>query len=164
MERFITPSSREEIDVDAQVVFIGGPIQGADDWQSRAIDYLTTSNEKLIVASPRTLDMGKNIPYEVQVDWETRYLNRASETGAILFYLAKERKHLCDRAYAQTSRFELGEWKVRHERDNVKVVVGIEPGFSNERYIRRRLSQDCPDVPVFDDLYETCQEVIKLLE
>jgi hypothetical protein len=45
---------------------------------------------------------------------------------------------------------------VRHERDGVKIVVGIEDGFSGARYVRHRLSRDCPAVPVLASLEEAC--------
>ncbi len=162
MERILTPTKIKEIPLDTPVIFIAGPIQGSWEWQATASGYLTTSGKGLIVASPRNLDH-KNVQYEKQVDWETHYLRRASDNGVIMFYLAKEVDHLCDRAYAQTSRFELGEWKIRHERDGVHLVIGIEPGFSNERYIRRRLMQDCPDVPIFDNLWDTCQKALEFI-
>jgi len=102
--------------------------------------------------------------YAEQVDWETHYLRRAGKDGVVFFWLAKEFKHQCDRAYAQTSRFELGEWKVRHERDGAKLVVGIEEGFTNARYIRRRLMQDCPDVGVCGTLETTCLQAAQLAQ
>jgi hypothetical protein len=98
------------------------------------------------------------------VDWETHHLRRAALDGVILFWLAREATHHCDRAYAQTTRFELAEWKVRHERDQSAIVVGIEPGFSGARYIRRRLFLDSPGVPIRESLAETCQAVLAVLE
>jgi len=88
-------------------------------------------------------------------------LRRASTEGCILFWLAKEYEHICDRAYAQTTRFELAEWKIRHERDATKLVVGIEEGFTGAKYIKRRLFQDCPLVPINYSLEQTCKEAIK---
>ncbi|MBI4854122.1 MAG: hypothetical protein HY819_20185 [Acidobacteria bacterium] len=78
-----------------------------------------------------------------------------------MFWLAKEITHTCDRAYAQTTRFELGEWKARYDQGKIKLVLGIEEGFSNSRYIRRRFSQDCPSVKICSSLEETCQEIVK---
>ncbi len=76
----------------------------------------------------------------------------------------KESNKIPGRAYAQTSRIELGEWKVRHERDRVKMAIGIERGFSGERYIRRRFGQDCPDVPILSNLTDTCKAVLELVK
>ncbi|MCA9071319.1 MAG: hypothetical protein KDA84_20465, partial [Planctomycetaceae bacterium] len=84
--------------------------------------------------------------------------------GVILFWLPRQLVSLPERAYAQTSRFELAEWKVRHERDGVQIVVGIEDGFTGERYIRQRFAQDCPSVPVVSTLEQTCQVAVDLIE
>jgi hypothetical protein len=99
--------------------------------------------------------------YNEQVDWETYHLRKAGENGAILFWLAKESEHRCDRAYAQTSRGELFEWKKEHEYKGANLVVGIEEEFTGARYIRRRFSQDCPDVPICSTLKETCKKAIE---
>jgi hypothetical protein len=58
---------------------------------------------------------------------------------------------------------ELAEWKVRHERDGAKLVIGIEDGFTGAKYIRRRFAQDCPGVPVCDTLGQTCEAAVRLL-
>ena len=81
-----------------------------------------------------------------------------------MFWLASQEEETPGRSYAQTSRFELGEWKQRACIDkNIKLVVGIEEGFGNARYIRRRLSQDCPEVPVLDSLEATCRAAVNSL-
>jgi hypothetical protein len=160
--RLILPPNYTHI--EGPLLFLAGPIQGAPRWQDRALDFLHGFSPDLTIASPRRiLDRSVNperIPYNEQVDWESHHLRRAAVNGAILFWLAKEFEHQCDRAFAQTSRFELGEWKMRHERDGVKLIVGVEEGFTNERYIRRRLSQDCPDIRICQTLEETCAEAI----
>lgn len=151
------------VNVEGKVVFLAGPIQGAPDWQSEAIDIIHELDSGLIVASPRKEYPEGTFVYEKQVDWETHYLRRAAKLGAIVFWLAAQTKETPGRAYAQTSRFELGEWKKEHQHGGAKLVVGIEEGFGNARYIRRRLSQDCPDVSVLDSLTETCEKVIEEL-
>jgi hypothetical protein len=72
-----------------------------------------------------------------------------------LFWLANEAEHDCGRSYAQTTRFELAEWKVRHERDGTRLVIGIDSRFAGAKYIRRRFAQDCPGVSVCSTLEET---------
>ncbi|HEX4611342.1 MAG TPA: nucleoside 2-deoxyribosyltransferase domain-containing protein [Urbifossiella sp.] len=142
--------------VDGALVFLAGPIQGAPDWQAEAIQWFTEHTPTLAVASPRRPDRSREFDYAAQVDWETHYLRRAAAWGVILFWLAREAEHISGRAYAQTSRFELAEWKVRHERDGVRLVVGIEDGFSGARYIRHRLARDCPQVPLLSSLPAVC--------
>jgi hypothetical protein len=149
--------------VHGPLVFLAGPIQGAADWQADAISRLTASAPGLNIASPRRSYLPGTFDYEAQVDWETHHLRRAAENGAILFWLAAESEHDCNRSYAQTTRFELAEWKIQHERDGVPLVVGIEDGFSGARYIRRRLAQDCPAVPVVTSLEEACDRTIRQL-
>ena len=149
--------------LEGPVIFLAGPIQGAPDWQSQAIAIIREIAPWINIASPRRDYFDEDCVYEEQVDWETHYLRRAAENGLILFWLAKEAHHVCERAYAQTSRFELGEWKVWHEKDKVRLVVGLEEGFTNSRYIVRRLSQDCPSVPILGSLTETCIWAIKEL-
>jgi hypothetical protein len=99
--------------------------------------------------------------YNEQLDWETEHLRRAGSTGAVMFWLARERAHDCARPHAQTTRFELAEWKERASR-GARVVVGIEPGFTGARYVRRRFAQDCPAVPVCATLEATCRAAIAL--
>ena len=163
--KIILPPNYETI--NGKLVFLAGPIQGAPDWQQEAIDYFKIRVPNLNVASPRRHieRKGEFSPemYNEQVDWETHHLRRASQDGAIMFWLAREAQHDCGRAYAQTSRFELGEWKTRHERDGTKLVVGIAEGFTNRRYLMRRLSQDCPEVPVCSTLEETCRKIVEQL-
>ena len=150
-------------------IFLAGPVQGADDWQQQAISLIHKKVPELIIASPRRKTDVKyqkgDFPvkmYNEQVDWETVNLRLAGTDGVVMFWLAKEYQHRCDRAYSQTSRFELGEWKVWHQVTGIDLVVGIEEGFTNRRYIRRRFSQDCPKVPIFSTLEETCYKTIEI--
>jgi len=151
----------------ASLIFLAGPIQGAGEWHKEAIEIIHSINTEIYVASPkrqkrRSGDFTEEM-YNEQVDWETTYLKRAASNGTILFWLAKEEMHSCDRAFAQTSRFELAEWKSRYEVYDTHLVVGIEEGFPGARYIRRRFSQDCPKITIHSSLEETCKDAIKLI-
>lgn len=151
-------------DVVGPLIFLAGPIQGAPPWQTEAIHLLQSFAPELHIANPRREYLPGEFAYSAQVDWESRYLRRAAENGVILFWLAREIEHRCDRSYAQTTRFELAEWKVRHERDSVQLVVGIEQGFTGERYIRHRFGLDCPAVPIVSTLQDVCLRAVKLVE
>ena len=166
--RVIQPPEIEK--TQESIIFLAGPIQGANNWQAEAIKTIRRITSGVTVASPnKDYDEGTFV-YEKQVDWETEYLKRAAQNGVVMFWLALQNDLGSPndkgfyRAYAQTSRFELGEMKIKHERDGTKLVVGIEKGFGNERYIRRRFAQDCPDVPIHDDLEDTCRSAVKLIE
>jgi hypothetical protein len=154
------------VEVSGPIIYLAGPMQGAADWQSEAIQYIHNKNSQLHIASPRRPTLGKEpfteADWHEQVDWEHFYLQRASENGVILFWLAKEAQHRCDRAYAQTTRFELGETVAMHKFTRIKVVVGIENGFSGGRYIRKTLAKKYPQILVYDNLKETCEAAIRL--
>jgi hypothetical protein len=150
------------LELTGPLVFLAGPIQGAADWQAEAIRTLQALSPVLNIANPRHSYSSGSFEYAAQVDWESYHLHRAAAEGVILFWLAREGTHRCDRAYAQTSRFELAEWKVRHERDGAKLVVGIEDGFTGAKYIRRRFGQDCPHMPLCESLEDACRSAVML--
>ncbi len=152
----------EIVDVEGPLIFLAGPIQGAPEWQNDAVSIIRSLDSSIVVASPR-----KNYPegtflYENQVDWETHFLRKAGENGVVSFWLATQTSETPGRAYAQTSRFELAEWKMKHEYEGSKITIGIEQGFGNARYIKRRLSQDCPDVKIADTLETMCLNAVQL--
>ncbi len=170
----------EAVEISGPLIFLAGPIQGAPLWHDEAILIIQKLDERVHVASPCRRKLKRsafsasqsllrpsheftNEMYNEQVDWETRYLTRAAEDGAIIFWLAKEHRHICARAYAQTTRFELGKWTERSRWMKAKLVVGIEKGFTNERYLRRVLAQECPDIPITDTLEATCNAAIQLI-
>jgi len=156
----IVPDYRE---VEGNVVFLAGPIQGAEDWHKVAREYLMKNGE-ISVASPRGDYSARKFDYNVQVDWESFYLNRAAEKGVVLFWLAKEKEHTCKRSYAQTTRFELAEWVTKHKfKKKINIALGIEPGFTGERYIRKRVGEDCPEIKICSALEETCNSALELL-
>lgn len=70
------------------------------------------------------------------------------------------------RAYAQTSRWELSEWKERLARlgSDMPLVVGIEAGFSGERYMRYRLRQDLPTLHVHSTFEATMEAATQYLK
>ena len=147
--------------IDGPLTFLAGPIQGAPRWQDNAIRIIGDYAPAMNIASPRrkgvtTGDFTETM-YNEQVDWETYHLRHAGRDGVILFWLAKEKEHYCHRAYAQTSRFELAEWKTMRMFTTARLVVGIQEGFTGARYIRRRFAHDCPRVPVCRTLDETCK-------
>jgi hypothetical protein len=139
------------------LIFLAGPIQGAPDWQAQAVRLLTKEAPELHIANPRRVCFPDEFVFDQQVDWETHHLRRAATDGVIHFWLANEAEHDCGRSYAQTTRFELAEWKVRHERGGTRLVVGIDSRFAGAKYIRRRFAQDCPDVAICSTLEETCR-------
>jgi hypothetical protein len=160
-QRLLQPP--EIVDVQGPVIFLAGPIQGAPNWQTEAASQIYSLDPEIVVASPRRDYPEGTFVYERQVDWETHFLRKAGKIGVIGFWLASQTEETPGRAYAQTTRFELAEWKMRHEYEAIKLTVGIEEGFGNARYIRRRFSQDCPDVKIADNLNEMCKNAVGLV-
>jgi len=155
------------IAIEGPVIFLAGPIQGATDWQNEAARFIKSEAQEVHIASPRRPEFNKGDfvgdKHKEQVDWEHFYLQRAGENGVILFWLAKEQEHSCDRAYAQTTRFELGEAVAKHHFANIKVIVGIEDGFTNANYLRITLSKKYPGIPICNNLQETCKTAIQYI-
>jgi hypothetical protein len=149
-------------DVEEPVIFLAGPIQGAPDWQNEAARRIHRLAPHVLVASPRKEYLDGTFVHEKQVDWETYHLRAAGRLGVVAFWLARQAEETPGRAYAQTTRFELAEWKMRHQYEGAKLTVGIEEGFGNERYIRRRFSQDCPSVQITRSLAAMCHNAVEL--
>ena len=153
----------EIVETEGGLIFIAGPIQGAPDWQAKAAETIHGVDSKIVVASPRKEYEPGTFEHERQMDWETAFLRKAGNKGVVSFWLAKQTIPTPDRDYAQTSRFELAEWMMRHVYEGAKLTIGIEEGFGNERYIRRRFGQEVPDVKIAKSLFETCINAVELL-
>ena len=169
--RVITPDTpKENYSVKEKMIFLAGPIQGTKNWQENAIKWLELSykgEDELIIANPRR-ETPIGFKYEDQVDWESFHLNYSD---VILFWLAEETKHFCDRAYAQTTRFELGEWF-----DSEKVVIGANLSFPGLKYIKYKIEEfnksylqplpgyiDSKMIPYSNSLLRTCCDALEML-
>jgi hypothetical protein len=139
----ITPP--DDPPISGPVIFLAGPIQGAKDWQAEAARLI---GERTHVANPRRPVFPEGA-FDEQVWWESRWLARAT---VILFWLAAEHEHRCDQAYAQTTRFELGEWMAKAPE---RVVVGGEASFTGLRYLRAR------GISVHETLDATIEEAVR---
>jgi len=168
------------------LIFLIGPIQGAPDWQSGAIEYLRHI-PGLTIASPRRIDAPNPFTdkdfYE-QIDWEHFYIEKAlkKKNGVLFCWFAKEEKrrlsigekvllaqqiknglYVPSRAYGQTSRFEIGVLAAFSHSRNARIVAGIEPGFSGERYLRYTLKKKFPRIHLCDSFGETRKKAVELL-
>lgn len=153
----------------APVLFLAGPITHARDWQADAVKLVVkyATNQDIDIANPRRSGWTKLTPHEYleQVDWEHMFLERAVEArnGVILFWLAKPEVKSAERAFGQTTRFEIAEAMMNHIYRRARVVVGIEEGFGNERYIRHTFSKKARDIPLLDTLEETVQVATEMI-
>lgn len=146
--------------IEGPLVFLAGPIFGAPDWQPEAERLFEAARPDLWLANPRPTFLEED---DRQIDWESHHLARAAENGVVFFWCPNEETHNCARPYGQTTRFELGEWLARSKHSGSKIVLGVEPGFSNEHYFRRRFARDLPEAPVRDTLEATVRATLELL-
>lgn len=144
-ERLMTPPKWTGVDESLPVVFLAGPIQGAQDYQTPLARRLIAKHPNLFVASPRRLELDEKFDYDEQVFWEQANLGRAAFNGVSAFWLAAQDHSLpyeANRSYAQTTRFEFGQVIGRKtENPAIKIQLGIDPeygvnGGGSERYFR----------------------------
>ena len=148
----------ENAPVDEPTIFLAGPIQGSSNWQFEAVE--TINKREVSVANPNWDSKGK-FHFKKQIEWESRHLHQAAFKGCILFWLETEQTHYCERAYAQTSRFELAEWATKTlMSDDVRIVVGLDNDFSGRGYIRYRLENNFPNIIVVDSLARACDMAV----
>lgn len=154
----VTPLSNNQDYGNKKILFLAGPIQGADDWHQKVISDLADLD--IVIANPKR-ESQENFNYSNQVDWESKYLAKAD---VIMFWLPNATDDIVGRSYAQTTRFELSEWlaKSNYNRDYSKIVLGIAEGFHGKRYIQKRLENT--NVPVYDNYEDTIKHVRSLMQ
>ena len=163
----IYPSKIKDYD-GYKIIFLAGPIQGSYEWHEKVIklinEELKNKDIKYKIASPKANEKPKNFDYDKQVDWESYYLNAAAKNGVILFWLANEKEHDPKRAYAQTTRFEIAEWKTKQLHDkNINIIVGFDSNFPGDKYIRKRISEENPSIKIIDDLEKLVKEACEII-
>jgi hypothetical protein len=153
------------------IVFLAGPIQGAPDWQEDFIlkiqKELTNikTNINIIIASPKRLEKSKDFDYDEQVNWESYYLNKASKQGVIVFWLAKEKEKVEGRSYAQTTRFEIGEWWAKGQSiTDFKIVIGSQKEFEGQRYIEKKFKDEYPNFKLNSNIDDMIKDIIKIIK
>lgn len=157
---------------NALPVFLVGPILGTWEWQEYAkkrLQYLASQDQtdlEIIVYNPRQLqfkdmcDFTDDTFYS-QVNWEHYHLELTGFRGVKLAWLANKTVEL-NRNYCLTTLFELGEiigatGPYRH------AVVGIEPGFTNEKYLHYTIEQKAPEIELTSNLDEACDLTMQML-
>ena len=147
-----------------KVIFLAGPIQDAELWHQRAIDYIQKKYKNYDILCPYNFERKEFIHLE-QIEWETDYLKYASENGGILFWLANQNNETPGRTYAQTTRFELGEWIAKHSCDNnINISIGYDSKFHGIQYIKERILYDKLSISVSKTLEQAIDNLIKKIE
>ena len=155
MKVLISPKQYEGKKNENIFLFLGGPIQGAEDWQNKVCDDLSEIDNLLITNPRRSNYNGFNL--NEQISWETEYLN---DSDILMFWIPKEEEIIEGRVYGQTTRFEIGEWvaKSRH-----KIIIGIDDSFPMKKYLKNRLEKDY-GIDVKDTYSEVLTETKKRIK
>ncbi len=164
MERRVyIPPEYIDSEIAKPVIFLAGPIQGAPDWQSKAVEIIKATRARIIIASPRRLCLPQDFQYVEQVDWETDSMERTQANGVVLFWCPRESHHIDDRSYGQTTRVEYGRCIENHRFTGSKMVLGMEIGFSGTKYFRYLAEKYYPEMPIFDNLRDACLTAVGMV-
>lgn len=157
---------------NALPVFLIGPILGTWEWQEYAknrLQYLAeqdTSDLQILVYNPRQpqfkdmKDFDDSTFYD-QVDWEHTHLFWSKNRGVRFAWLANKTIE-SNRNYCLTTLFELGEL-IGEAGQPRHAVVGIEPGFTNEKYLHYTIEKKAPEVQLTNNLDKACDLVMQML-
>lgn len=150
------------------IIFLAGPIQGSTEWHEEFIERLQRAlkyikiNKNIIICSPKRLKKDYKFDYNEQIDWESYYLEKSGKQGIIVFWLAKESEKIDGRSYAQTTRFEIGEWWSKGQKiKDFKIVIGAEQGFDGVKYITKKFTDSYPNFKMNTNIDDMITEIIK---
>lgn len=173
MHGVIIPNTYVET-FDSPLIFLAGPIRSAPNWQDEAIGIIFSGRPDVVIASPRRgiresiapyVFHGNESHFSRQRAWERHYLDLASKTGAIMFWLPGEEIHDYNKVYGAMTRLELGQWMTNYKHDkNVRFCIGSDGQFPEIRTIRYDLSLDAPDKIVCATLEDACHESLRLAQ
>ena len=148
--QYFTSPHEVDVPLDVPVVFLAGPVQGAPNYQDRFARHILEQRPDVAVASPRrTVEDQALFDADEQVRWEIESRERAfmfhmGVTGIWLAAQEDDPTYPAGRAYAQTTRIELGETVGRYVASGgvVRFEVGIDPAYTggSEGYIRRLMA------------------------
>ena len=149
----INPVDYRQIEASEPLLFFAGPVQGAPDYQAVFGRIVLERRPDFVVATPRVpheIDR-RTFDFHKQVDWEDEHLWRAARFGGVAFWFAAQDHTLPypeGRAYAQTTRIELGKVTGWRRFAPLRMAVGFDPEYEggSERYIRRMLEREQIDV------------------
>lgn len=167
-ERLLVPPHYTDVEDEPPIVFLGGPIQGAPDWQTPTADRLLAAHDQLLVASPRRTELDENFNKRKQVEWELDHLWLAMQLGGVAFWFAAQDHSLpyrLGRPYAQTSRVEVGAVSMMQRIDpSTRVWVGFDKDYSqngggSEEYIRLARTWFVGVDKVYDSLDEMTEVI-----
>jgi hypothetical protein len=153
-------------------VFLIGPILGTWEWQEYAkkrFQYLASQDQSdlsIIIYNPRQPQFKDQSDFDdstfsQQVGWEHFHLNLTKIKGVRMAWLANKTVEL-GRNYCLTTLFELGEI-IGDTGSHRNAVVGIEPGFTNEKYLQYTLDSKAPEIELTNNLDDACDLTMQML-
>ena len=129
-------------------VFLMGPIQGAQPWQ-----YTVPEIPNVVWLNPRRKEYPvKDFQYQTQVKWETEAI---LSSNIILAWIPAQTVDHPDRSYAQTTRWELGEYIAKGKT----VILGADPGFPGRKYLEYKAKEYSNVRGVFGTLAECIEDL-----
>lgn len=167
MKNILSPPNKWYTD-QIKMIYLAGSL-GENKWQDKVIELLQTKiDDDTYIANPYNTDWTEWKPElltqeECQTEWEVAHIRIASSIGCILFWMNgnADKKEV----------YELAEWlthlkyrKLNNPDRPLKLVLGIENGFTGEKYIRQRLAGDLPDFVIYETLEDTCNAVLEMIK
>jgi hypothetical protein len=150
---------------DKPLLYLGGSI--VNNWQDPAIDLLVSKHINAHIADPHRYAENSDpskAEYDISWDWKIYHIRTAAATGAVLFWLDKECIDV-DLRHDVAEMITHMKYRNIHQPDRpLKLLIGVEPGYCGEKYMRYRMADDLPDFVVFNKLDDLCNEAIKTFE
>ncbi len=171
-----------------RVYFLAGPIKDGGDWQKKAIELLSNADSGCVIACPahyhknpeffdHAIQDSKPGFFQNQTAWERHYMNLASRTGCLIFWVPCENmenpRPKEKGPYARDTYGELGRWSTRsgygiglkepnHTKPVINLSIGIEAEFSGLSVIQKNFNADHNgiDYPIYDSLQKTITEAV----
>ena len=149
-ERLMTPPRLTGVDESLPVVFIGGPVEGAPDFQTPLARRLIAATDDVFVASPRLARGYERPSTDKLLLWHQANLGRAAFNGVTAFWFAARDSRIPNESgekYAHAAAFDF-LWAIgqREQTPGTKVELGIHldyhaSGARSEPFLRRLAQQ-----------------------
>lgn len=151
-EKTIYHSPADWFQLDKPLIFLDR-LSGED--ALKASNVIHTLDSNMCVALPINSSI-EDEGYSAADNWDTYHIRLASNNGVVVFWCNKN-------SDINTLLFNLGEWlqnlkyrRIYQPERPLHLLLGIEPGFALERYLRFRIGDDLPEFKIYDNLNELC--------
>lgn len=145
-------------DTNGPLIYLEGPTAGTAEWRVGAAQLIADIDPKLTIASPVVPDPSERPSYEDQLNWQSYYRRIAARSGAVAVWFPCRTGWPPEADYGQAEARELGKL----EAEGGRYVLGMEPGFSQERHYRHSYGRDYPSFQIASSLTELCLQAVTL--